>query len=116
MPASSPAFRMLDPAIVIHAHLGFLAWFFGKEAEMRLGEVDITVNKNMVPFDERSPMVTSGIRIGTPAVSTRGLAPAEMAQIAEFIDLALSDRYDDLVRQELRARVRALCDRFPLYS
>jgi glycine hydroxymethyltransferase len=88
----------------------------GKEAEMRLGEVEITVNKNMVPFDERSPMVTSGIRIGTPAVSTRGLAPAEMAQIAEFIDLALSDRYDDLVRQELRARVRALCDRFPLYS
>jgi len=88
----------------------------GKEAETRLGEVEITVNKNMVPFDERSPMVTSGMRIGTPAVSTRGMAPAEMAQIAEIIDQALSDRYDDRVRQELRTRVRALCDRFPLYS
>jgi len=88
----------------------------GKEAETRLGEVEITVNKNMVPFDERSPMVTSGMRIGTPAVSTRGMAPAEMAQSAEIIDQALSDRYDDRVRQELRTRVRALCDRFPLYS
>lgn len=87
----------------------------GKEAEERLGRVHITVNKNMVPFDERSPLVTSGIRLGTPAATTRGMSVHAMEEIAELIDGTLSDRFPD-AQADLRDRVQSLCQRFPLYA
>ena len=63
----------------------------GKDAEAALGKAEITVNKNMVPFDDKSPFVTSGIRIGTPAVTTRGLKEDDMQTIVEFIDVVMGD-------------------------
>lgn len=84
----------------------------GKKAEALLEEVNITTNKNTIPFDPEKPAVTSGIRIGTPAVTTRGMKEAEMEEIAELIDLALDETKD---RAEIRNRVLDLCNRFPLY-
>ena len=86
----------------------------GKEAEGLLDSVGITVNKNTVPNETRSPFVTSGIRIGTAAVTTRGFKKEDMAEIAEIIDLAVKNREGDLT--ELKARVEALCDKYPLYK
>jgi glycine hydroxymethyltransferase len=86
----------------------------GKTAETRLEEVGITVNRNAIPFDERPPMNPSGLRIGTPALTTRGLGEEEMREIAEVISVALSDRFD-AERDALLDRSRALMDRFPLY-
>jgi glycine hydroxymethyltransferase len=88
----------------------------GKDAERVLDEVGITVNKNTIPFETRSPMVTSGIRIGTPAVTSRGMREAEMEQIADWIDRALAARGDRAVLDGIRGEVRALCARFPIYS
>ncbi len=85
----------------------------GKEAEHKLDEVGITVNKNAIPFDPQSPFITSGIRIGTPAVTTRGMNEADMAEIADLIRLTLAD---DNGRDEVSARVQALCARYPLYA
>ncbi|MGI6553317.1 MAG: serine hydroxymethyltransferase [Bacillota bacterium] len=87
----------------------------GKEAEHRLDEIGVTVNKNAVPFDTQSPFITSGIRIGTPAVTTRGFKEEEMEEIAAIIDLALSDAYEEQI-ESLRSRVVKLCSRYPLYS
>lgn len=86
----------------------------GKELERRLDEVQITANKNTVPNEQRSPFVTSGVRLGTPAVTTRGLGVAEMDKIAEFITLALNDFEGsaDLIREG----VNDICTRFPLYN
>jgi glycine hydroxymethyltransferase len=84
----------------------------GQEAEDRLHEVGITVNKNSVPFDPRPPMVTSGIRIGTPALATRGFGDTEFAEVADIIAKALRPDYDPFA---LRARVQTLTDAFPLY-
>lgn len=67
----------------------------GKEAEYVLGKAEITVNKNMIPFDDKSPFITSGIRIGTPAITTRGLKEEDMVQIADFIDTALENRHNE---------------------
>jgi glycine hydroxymethyltransferase len=86
--------------------------FTGKEAEDRLHEVGITVNKNAVPFDPRPPMVTSGLRIGTPALATRGFGDAEFTEVADVIALALKQDADI---PALHQRVRALTDAFPLY-
>src|SRR5690606_16215277 len=85
----------------------------GQDAEDRLHEVGITVNKNSVPNDPRPPMVTSGVRIGTPALATRGFDDAEFAEVADIIALALQPGADI---PALRARVTALADRFPLYE
>ena len=70
----------------------------------------------MVPFDQRSPFVTSGIRIGTPAVTTRGMKEKEMKQIAEFINDAINNFDNDLRLEEIRNDVKSLCTNFPLYS
>lgn len=84
----------------------------GKAAEKMLGEVEVTVNKNTVPFETESPFVTSGIRIGTAAVTTRGMGTKEMKEIAEIIADCLEEKAD---KESLIARVHALCDQFPLY-
>ncbi len=86
----------------------------GKTAEERLEEVGITVNRNAIPFDERPPMNPSGLRIGTPALTTRGLGEDDMREIAEVIAVALSDRFE-AEREALGERTRALMERYPLY-
>jgi len=87
----------------------------GKQAEQSLEKAGITVNKNMVPFDEKSPMITSGIRIGTPAMTTRGMKEPEMLRIAELIHGALSGA-DDAALSKIRSAVQELCSSFPLYA
>ncbi len=87
----------------------------GKKAENRLETAGITVNKNMVPFDDKSPFVTSGIRIGTPAVTTRGMQQNEMQEIADLIDTVITNVDDDAVLERVQYNVKELCDRFPLY-
>ncbi len=86
----------------------------GKELEHRLDEVQITANKNTVPNEQRSPFVTSGVRIGTPAVTTRGMGVEEMDKIAEYITLALHDF--DTHKETIRQGVNAICEKFPLYQ
>ena len=88
----------------------------GKVAEAALEKAGITVNKNAVPFDTRSPFVTSGFRIGTPATTTRGLREAEMGQVAEWIARALDNVENDTELAQIRGEVRDLCSRFPLYA
>ena len=87
----------------------------GKESEEALEEAGLTVNKNAIPFDQQSRFVTSGVRIGTPAVTTRGLKEPEMAKIADWINRAIENRGNKEVLNEIRLEVRALCDAFPLY-
>jgi glycine hydroxymethyltransferase len=88
----------------------------GKEAEDRLAEVGITVNRNAVPFDQRPPMRASGLRIGTPALTTRGMVEDDLREIGEVIVQALAPGYDDARRAELSERTRALMERYPLYA
>lgn len=87
----------------------------GKEAEKALEDAGLTVNKNAIPFDQQSRFVTSGIRIGTPAVTTRGLKEAEMVRIADWINRAIVARNDKEALSRIRLEVRLLCDTFPLY-
>ena len=87
----------------------------GKEAEEILELAGLTVNKNAVPFDTQSRFVTGGIRVGTPAVTSRGLKEQEMKQIAEWINRAILNRKDARQIQNIRSEVRELCERFPLY-
>jgi glycine hydroxymethyltransferase len=87
----------------------------GVDAEVRLDRAGITVNKNGIPFDERPPTVTSGLRIGTPALTTRGLKEPEMAEIARIISAALQPEVSDGELGSLRDRSRAISERFPLY-
>jgi glycine hydroxymethyltransferase len=87
----------------------------GKVAEAALGKAGITVNKNAIPFDKNPPMVASGIRIGTPAVTSRGMGEADMDTIAELIARALGAPDDDGVLAAVRAEVETLCRKFPLY-
>ena len=87
----------------------------GKRAEAALGRAGITVNKNTIPFDENPPMVASGIRLGTPALTTRGMAEAEMERIGELIGRVLAAPEDDRAAGVVRAEVEDLCRRFPLY-
>ena len=87
----------------------------GKDAEAALEKAGITVNKNTVPFETRSPFVTSGVRIGTPALTTRGMKENEMRKIGEMIVLTLEKVGDDSLHAKTRKKVRELCDQFPLH-
>ncbi|OGQ87574.1 MAG: serine hydroxymethyltransferase [Deltaproteobacteria bacterium RIFOXYD12_FULL_56_24] len=87
----------------------------GKESEEALEEAGLTVNKNAIPFDQQSRFVTSGVRIGTPAVTTRGLKEPEMAKVADWINRAIENRQNKEALNAIRLEVRALCDTFPLY-
>ena len=88
----------------------------GKEAEDRLAEVGITVNRNAIPFDQRPAMQASGLRIGTPALTTRGFLEEDLREVGEVIVQALDTGYDDARREELSERTRALMDHYPLYA
>ena len=88
----------------------------GKEAEVALDEAGITVNKNAIPYDEKPPAVASGIRLGTPIVSTRGMREKEMDAIADAIDMVLSRPSDPTVRKQVRSRMRTLCGKFPVFE
>ncbi|MCB9206612.1 MAG: serine hydroxymethyltransferase [Ignavibacteriales bacterium] len=88
----------------------------GKKAEIALEKAGITVNKNMVPFDTKSPFVTSGIRVGTPAATTRGMREPQMEKIAELIDSAIINSENDQKLNDIKANVKSLCSEFPLYS
>ena len=88
----------------------------GKDAERVLGLSKITVNKNMVPFDDQSPFVTSGIRIGTPAITTRGLVEADMDFVAESIDSSIKSHLDDKMLREIGKKVESYMIERPLFT
>ncbi len=88
----------------------------GKEAQNLLDEVGITVNKNTIPFEPLSPFVTSGIRLGSPALTTRGFKEDDMKEVADVIAMTLDNPNDESVRDKARARVAALCKKYPLYE
>ena len=88
----------------------------GKHAENILGKTGITLNKNMVPFDVRSPFVTSGIRVGTPAITTRGMGESEMRQVVKWMDKAMSDPDNEKLFSTILLEVNDLCSNFPIYK
>lgn len=88
----------------------------GKDAELALGKAEITVNKNMVPFDTRSPFVTSGMRVGTPAVTTRGLVESDMVQLVEWMDEAIRNQNDDAALERIGGAVMEHMNKFPLHA
>ena len=88
----------------------------GKIAQNLLDEVGITANKNTIPFEKLSPFVTSGIRLGSPALTTRGFKEEDMVEVANIIALVLDNPEDEAARQEARTRVDALCVKYPLYE
>src|SRR5205085_10705539 len=94
----------------------FSKGMLGSEAEKALGEAGITVNKNAIPFDTNPPMKPSGIRIGTPALTTRGMKENEMRQVGRWISEALHHRTDSSVLTRIRKEVLGLADTFPLYA
>ena len=88
----------------------------GKDAEAALQAADITVNKNMVPYDDLSPFVTSGIRVGTPAMTTRGLGPDDFREIVALMDRVITNPTDETVLSNVRGAIHEMTDRFPLYD
>jgi glycine hydroxymethyltransferase len=114
---SASGFRLVSGGTDNHLMLVdvFSQGLTGKVAEAALGKAGITVNKNAIPFDQNPPMVASGIRVGTPAVTTRGMREAEMETIGELITRALKGPEDDRALGMVRAEVEALCRKFPLY-
>ena len=88
----------------------------GRQAEDRLHDIGITVNRNAVPFDPRPPMVTSGLRIGTPALATRGLQAEDFAEVGRILATALTAEDFSGARDELAERVGAIVERYPLYA
>jgi glycine hydroxymethyltransferase len=87
----------------------------GKEAEAWLDLAGITVNKNTIPSEKRSPFITSGIRIGTPAMTTRGLKETEMKQVASWIKQAIETKGDEVKLTQIKKQVKELCLKFPVY-
>ncbi len=88
----------------------------GKDAEQALVKADITVNKNMVPFDDKSPFVTSGIRVGTPAITTRGLTEDDMAAVVQLVDDVINNYEDEAVLNSVKEKVNALMENRPLFA
>jgi glycine hydroxymethyltransferase len=88
----------------------------GSEAELALGKAGITVNKNAIPYDVNPPLKPSGIRVGTPALTTRGMKEPEMRQIGAWIGKALDQRNDEAALDKIRGEVAELANRFPLYA
>ncbi|MBP5705998.1 MAG: serine hydroxymethyltransferase, partial [Spirochaetales bacterium] len=88
----------------------------GKDADAALDKAGITVNKNGIPFDKQSPMVTSGIRVGTAALSTRGMKEAEMEQIGGWFNEVISNIGNDKILADIAGEVKKLCDKFPIYK
>ena len=88
----------------------------GKDAQNLLDEVNITANRNTIPFEPRSPFITSGIRLGSPALTTRGFKEGDMREVARIIAHVLDAPADEARREEARSRVAALCDKYPLYE
>jgi glycine hydroxymethyltransferase len=114
---STSGFRLVSGGTDNHLMLVdvFSKGITGKAAEAALGKAGITVNKNAIPFDQNPPIVASGVRIGTPAVTTRGMREAEMDLIGELITRALSTPDDEAALGMVRAEVERLCRKFPLY-
>ena len=88
----------------------------GKDAANLLYKAEITVNKNLIPFDPQSPFVTSGIRIGTPSITTRGMKEKDMELITEFINEVINNHSNENVLKEIEKKVLNLCEQFPLYK
>ena len=111
-------FRIISGGTDTHLMLVdvFAKGMLGSEAEKALGEAGITVNKNAIPFDTNPPMKPSGIRIGTPAITTRGMKEAEMKQVGRWIAEALNNRSDAAALARIRKQVLGLCETFPLYA
>ena len=115
---AAEGFRVISGGTDTHVMLVdvFSKGMLGSEAEKALGEAGITVNKNAIPFDVNPPMKPSGIRIGTPALTTRGMKEAEMRQVGRWIAEALLQRTDAVVLERVRKEVLELCEAFPLYA
>ena len=115
---AAEGFRIISGGTDTHLMLVdvFSKGMLGSEAEKALGEAGITVNKNAIPFDTNPPMKPSGIRIGTPALTTRGMKEAEMRQVGRWIAEALLHRTDAAVLERVRKEVLELCEAFPLYA
>jgi glycine hydroxymethyltransferase len=115
---AAEGFRIISGGTDTHVMLVdvFSKGMLGSEAEKALGEAGITVNKNAIPFDTNPPMKPSGIRVGTPALTTRGMKEAEMRQVGRWIAEALLQRTDASVLTNIRKQVLDLCEAFPLYS
>jgi glycine hydroxymethyltransferase len=111
-------FRVISGGTDTHLMLVdvFAKGMLGSEAEKALGEAGITVNKNAIPFDTNPPMKPSGIRVGTPAITTRGMKEAEMKQVGHWIAEALNQRADATALTRIRKQVLGLCEQFPLYA
>ena len=114
---TSAGFRLVSGGTDNHLMLVdvFSKGITGKVAEAALGKAGITVNKNAIPFDQNPPMVASGIRVGTPAITSRGMREPEMDRVAEFIARVLASPDDDAALARVKAEVEALCRKFPLY-
>jgi glycine hydroxymethyltransferase len=111
-------FRIISGGTDTHLMLVdvFSKGILGSEAEKALGDAGITVNKNAIPFDTNPPMKPSGIRIGTPALTTRGMKEREMKQVGKWIAEALNNRSDAAVLSKIRRQVLEVADAFPLYA
>lgn len=115
---SSAGFKIVSGGTDNHLMLVnvFVRGITGAQAEKALERAAITVNKNAIPFDTQPPMKPSGIRIGTPALTTRGMKEDEMRVIAGWISEALADSENESVQASVRSRVKELCERFPIYE